>query len=254
MTYQHRHNIHLNNFFYLTDLFTHLESPIRNGSSVTHADDCGISSYGISMTTLEEVFLKLKDDVAPTELTSLAKAPSSGAEANDQEDRAHESTFDFRNITRLSGKDLIRQQFTSLLKIRFTINRRDPLSVFFRLMLPPVFIILGLVFANNIANITNAQRDPPTLQLSSGLYVNGTVIHSKRSLYSSLLIKNSTTGPINLMLNNMQSLGLYYQLSNLSSDYLLENFPHTLGYDVMTLQNTTAVSQYFRLHALQAFE
>lgn len=227
-----------------------MESPISNGSSTTWADDCGVSSYGISMTTLEEVFLKLKDDATTTELTSLSKAPVSGTNT-DGDDRIHESTFDFRNITRLSGKDLIRQQFKSLLKIRFTIYRRDPLAVFFRLMLPPVFIILGLVFANNIASITNAQRDPPTLKLTPGLYVNGTDAHLKRSLYSRLLIKNSTTGPINLFLNNMKTLGLYYQFSNLSADYLLENFPHTLGYDVMTLQNTTAVSYYLKMHTLQ---
>ncbi|EDV20637.1 uncharacterized protein TRIADDRAFT_60879 [Trichoplax adhaerens] len=220
------------------DLFAHLESPANEGSSVTCAQDCGVSSYGISMTTLEEVFLKLKDDATADDLTSVNKSPMTGA-SNDEEGTTHESTFDFRNINRLSGRDLIRQQFKSLLKIRFLINRRDPLAVFFRLMLPPVFIILGLVFANNITSITNTQRDPPTINLAPNLYVNGTLPPS-RLLNSKLLIRNSTFGQINLFLSNMQASGLYYQMSNLSADYLLDNYPHTLGYDVLTLQNTTA--------------
>ena len=42
-------------FVYFTDLFNALEEKIGN----TNGSNLGICSYGISMTTLEEVFLEL---------------------------------------------------------------------------------------------------------------------------------------------------------------------------------------------------
>ncbi|EDV27708.1 uncharacterized protein TRIADDRAFT_53677 [Trichoplax adhaerens] len=221
------------------DLFSHLESPAHNELGRTCAETCGVSSYGISMTTLEEVFLRLKDDDVPNDLSSMAKSPLETNKDNTDGQRPNESMFDFRNTRRLSMKELIRQQFLALLRIRFLVNRRDPLTIIFRVVLPPVFVIVGLIFANNIGGNTIAQRDPPTLQLSSQLYLNESNISPSKNIFADLLIRNSTSRPINTFINDVEKMKLYYQMSNLSADYLLDNYPHTIGYDIMAFQNTS---------------
>ena len=193
------------------------------------------------MTTLEEVFLRLKDDELSEDISSMTKLTIEDGKDGRDELRPNENTFDFSNTQQISTKELIRQQFWALLKIRFLVNRRNPLAIIFRIVLPPVFVIVGLIFANNIGSSTLADRDPPTLRFSPELYVNGTEKASS-NFFANLLIKNSTSRPINAFINDIENRRLYYQMSNFSSDYLLNNYPHTIGYDVMLFQNTSSVS------------
>lgn len=218
-----------------------MESPAHDGLGRTYAEAYGISSYGISMTTLEEVFLRLKDDDLSEDIGSVTKLTSDDGKDHTDGPRPDENTFDFSNTQQISVKELIRQQFWALLKIRFLVNKRDPLTIIFRIVLPPVFVIVGLIFANNIGSSTLTQRNPPTLKFSPELYVNGSEMSSSK-LAAKLLIKNSTSRPINSFINDIENMRLYYQMSNFSSDYLLNNYPHTIGYDVMVFQNTSSVS------------
>ncbi|RDD36392.1 ATP-binding cassette sub-family A member 5 [Trichoplax sp. H2] len=225
----------LSDVFRFSDLFRQLESPDTNNEVKTRAQAYGITSYGISMTTLEEVFLKLREDNLNTDLTSLT---NNSIQEDDQHSKLEANQFDFQLTRRLSTGALARQQTLSLLKIRLLNNCRDPLSIFFRFFFPPVFIILGLVFANSIASITEIQRHPPALKLTPELYLNSTKTISQQ-LYSNLILKNSTSGSISDLLAYVHQMGIYYRLSNLSDQYLLEDRPHTIGYDIIQFRNTS---------------
>lgn len=219
-----------------------MESPVDGSTNKTKAQAYGITSYGISMTTLEEVFLKLREDNSKEELKSITNSPNNNGNSNQTHPQLQANQFDFHLAKRLSGRNLAWQQILALLKIRLMINCRDPLSIFFRFFFPPVFIILGLIFANNIASITRVQRDPPVLKLTPELYLNTTATSPSQPFYSDLLLKNSTANSIDEFINYLHHTGLSYQMGNLSSHALLEDYPHTISYDVLQFKNTSGVS------------
>ncbi|BFZ21348.1 hypothetical protein BsWGS_24386 [Bradybaena similaris] len=125
-----------------SDLFSNLDQV---------AESHGIKSYGVSMTTLEEVFLKLEadefeetEDVNNGELNS-GFLPDYRSINIDK----HGSTTDNESIGKstVRGSDLTRQRFWALMKVRFLLKLRDKKAVFFQIMLPIAFVIFGLVIS-----------------------------------------------------------------------------------------------------------
>ncbi|CAG11533.1 unnamed protein product [Tetraodon nigroviridis] len=133
--------------------------------------DLGISSYGISDTTLEEIFLKvaedsgvdsveLSDGVVPTRTrrrhafgdhqSCLKPFTEDDFDFNDSEDSRETdwlSGTDGKGSYQVKGWSLKRQQFVALLWKRFLYARRSRKGFFAQIVLPAVFVCIALVFS-----------------------------------------------------------------------------------------------------------
>ncbi|KAK1175667.1 phospholipid-transporting ATPase ABCA1-like [Acipenser oxyrinchus oxyrinchus] len=136
--------------------------------------DLGISSYGVSDTTLEEIFLKVAEDSGVDVEISDGTIPARRNRRHAFGDRqsclrpfTEDDAFDLndsdvdpesRETDLLSGMDgkgsfkvkgwsLIRQQFVALLWKRFLHARRSRKGFFAQIVLPSVFVCIALVFS-----------------------------------------------------------------------------------------------------------
>ncbi|KAK3526537.1 hypothetical protein QTP70_030758 [Hemibagrus guttatus] len=141
-----------------------------------HLSDLGISSYGVSDTTLEEIFLKVAEDSGvDTEMISDGTLPvprrrrhAFGADHQsclkpvteddnfdcnesefepDSKETDHLSSTDGKGSYQVQGWSLIRQQFVALLWKRFLYARRSRKGFFAQIVLPAVFVCIALVFS-----------------------------------------------------------------------------------------------------------
>ncbi|XP_033869676.3 phospholipid-transporting ATPase ABCA1-like [Acipenser ruthenus] len=136
--------------------------------------DLGISSYGVSDTTLEEIFLKVAEDSGVDAEITDGTIPARRNRRHAFGDRqsclrpfTEDDVFDLndsdvdpesRETDLLSGMDgkgsfkvkgwsLIRQQFVALLWKRFLHARRSRKGFFAQIVLPAVFVCIALVFS-----------------------------------------------------------------------------------------------------------
>uniref|UniRef100_A0A8C1IRT1 P-type phospholipid transporter n=1 Tax=Cyprinus carpio TaxID=7962 RepID=A0A8C1IRT1_CYPCA len=138
--------------------------------------DLGISSYGISDTTLEEIFLKVAEDSGvDTEIISDGTLPvprhrrhAFGADhqsclkpltedddfdCNESDGDPESKETDYLSVSngkgsyQVKGWSLKRQQFVALLWKRFLYARRSRKGFFAQIVLPAVFVCIALVFS-----------------------------------------------------------------------------------------------------------
>ncbi|XP_059372109.1 phospholipid-transporting ATPase ABCA1b [Carassius carassius] len=136
--------------------------------------DLGISSYGISDTTLEEIFLKVAEDSGvDAEIISDGTVPvprhrrhAFGADhqsclkpltedddSNDSDGDPESKETDYLSVSngkgsyQVKGWSLKRQQFVALLWKRFLYARRSRKGFFAQIVLPAVFVCIALVFS-----------------------------------------------------------------------------------------------------------
>ncbi|XP_052011038.1 phospholipid-transporting ATPase ABCA1-like [Xyrauchen texanus] len=138
--------------------------------------DLGISSYGVSDTSLEEIFLKVAEDSGvDTEILSDGTLPvrrhrrhAFGADrqsclkpltkdddfdSNDSDADPESKEADYLSVTdgkgsyQVKGWSLKRQQFVALLWKRFLYARRSRKGFFAQIVLPAVFVCIALVFS-----------------------------------------------------------------------------------------------------------
>uniref|UniRef100_A0AAR2IGP2 P-type phospholipid transporter n=1 Tax=Pygocentrus nattereri TaxID=42514 RepID=A0AAR2IGP2_PYGNA len=122
-----------------------------------HLADLSISSYGVSDTTLEEIFLKVAEDSGVD--TEMMSANCFWLCLTDFFTiLLHFCSLDSRETDYLSGSDgkgsyqiqswsLKRQQFVALLWKRFLYARRSRKGFFAQIVLPAVFVCIALVFS-----------------------------------------------------------------------------------------------------------
>uniref|UniRef100_W5N0J6 P-type phospholipid transporter n=1 Tax=Lepisosteus oculatus TaxID=7918 RepID=W5N0J6_LEPOC len=136
--------------------------------------DLGISSYGISDTTLEEIFLKVAEDSGVDAEVSDGTIPArrnrrhafgdrqsclrpftedDAFDCNDSEGDPESretdwlSGMDGKGSYQVKGWSLKRQQFVALLWKRFLYARRSRKGFFAQIVLPAVFVCIALVFS-----------------------------------------------------------------------------------------------------------
>ncbi|KAM9515993.1 phospholipid-transporting ATPase ABCA7 isoform 2-T2 [Guaruba guarouba] len=120
--------------------------------------ELGISSYGISDTTLEEIFLKVAQDMAVdtgTAGTEQGAAPGEGGdtEAADGELAEEPQETDLlrggagQACGRVRGWALTRQQLRALFIKRMLHARRSTRGFFAQIVLPAVFVCIALLFS-----------------------------------------------------------------------------------------------------------
>uniref|UniRef100_A0A8P4JX93 P-type phospholipid transporter n=1 Tax=Dicentrarchus labrax TaxID=13489 RepID=A0A8P4JX93_DICLA len=140
--------------------------------------DLGISSYGVSDTTLEEIFLKVaEDNGVDTEVPSdgtlpvrrrrrthafgggdhqsclrpLTEDDNNDCNESDGDPECRETDWlnctDGKGSYQVSGWSLRRQQFVALIWKRFLYARRSRKGFFAQIVLPAVFVCIALVFS-----------------------------------------------------------------------------------------------------------
>uniref|UniRef100_A0A8P4KGU3 ABC transporter domain-containing protein n=1 Tax=Dicentrarchus labrax TaxID=13489 RepID=A0A8P4KGU3_DICLA len=109
--------------------------------------DLGISSYGVSDTTLEEIFLKVaEDNGVDTEVPSGKEILLCHVTSECRETDWLNCT-DGKGSYQVSGWSLRRQQFVALIWKRFLYARRSRKGFFAQIVLPAVFVCIALVFS-----------------------------------------------------------------------------------------------------------
>uniref|UniRef100_A0A7N8XZJ3 P-type phospholipid transporter n=1 Tax=Mastacembelus armatus TaxID=205130 RepID=A0A7N8XZJ3_9TELE len=102
--------------------------------------ELGISSYGVSDTTLEEIFLKVaEDNGVDTEVPS--------GERTECRETDWLNCTDGKGSYQVKGWSLMRQQFVALMWKRFLYARRSRKGFFAQIVLPAVFVCIALVFS-----------------------------------------------------------------------------------------------------------
>ncbi|XP_018099248.1 phospholipid-transporting ATPase ABCA1 isoform X2 [Xenopus laevis] len=135
--------------------------------------DLGISSYGISDTTLEEIFLKVANDTGVDVETSDGMVPArrkryafgdhqsclrpftedDAFDTNDSDmdpesrETDYLSVIDGKGSYQVQSWNLMRQQFTALLWKRLLYAKRSRKGFFAQIVLPAVFVLIALVFS-----------------------------------------------------------------------------------------------------------
>jgi len=118
-------------------LFTDMDSDIRTGSNVY-----GVKAYGISVTTLEEVFLRVDQEAHTHEKANAAASPKehkAGYSAVDTNSPAEEREDRFRD-----GRSFFCDHFRALLMKRFHNFKRDKKALLYQVILPLFVLIIGL--------------------------------------------------------------------------------------------------------------
>ncbi|XP_068602787.1 glucosylceramide transporter ABCA12 [Brachionichthys hirsutus] len=142
----------------------------------SNLDALQLGGYGISDTTLEEVFLQLiHDDTKEDDedvLPSISKKVFDTDSIDSFQSDLSESTpkfgdrNKFNSLNTVSGLALAWQQTTAILMKRFLHSRRDWKGLIAEILLPVVFVVLSM----GLGSLKSDLRHHPELELSPALY------------------------------------------------------------------------------------
>ncbi|TDH06959.1 hypothetical protein EPR50_G00119390 [Perca flavescens] len=140
----------------------------------SNLDALQLGGYGISDTTLEEVFLQLTDreDGAEDGHLSISETVSDTDSIDSFHSDSSGSIPSFDDKIKLTGSSVVSglalawQQMTAILIKRFHHSRRDWKGLISQILLPVLF----MVFAMGLGSIRNDLRHYPELELSPALY------------------------------------------------------------------------------------
>uniref|UniRef100_A0A3P8W266 ATP binding cassette subfamily A member 12 n=1 Tax=Cynoglossus semilaevis TaxID=244447 RepID=A0A3P8W266_CYNSE len=137
----------------------------------SNLDGLQLGGYGISDTTLEEVFLQLTrehldDENTPLSISeTISDTGSLDSFSSDQSD-GYGDNIKLHSSSSLSGIALLWQQVVAILIKRFHHSRRDWKGLISQVLLPVVFV----VFAMGLGSIKNDLWHYPEMELSPALY------------------------------------------------------------------------------------
>ncbi|XP_037547640.1 ATP-binding cassette sub-family A member 5 [Nematolebias whitei] len=201
------------------DLFTELDSQPR----------LGIINYGVSMTTLEDVFLRLE---AEAEVDQADYSVFHREQADDECDAASLDETDQRLLTFsdnksdvVSGHALWRQQFSTVAWLHMLNMRREWKAFVYTLVLFLLFVAAVLVVSLATGNI---QIHSPERQfLPVYLLKKNQAAHRYTS---ALLVQNTSDSDISDFINNLESQDIKVELMK-HRDYMSEA-PHSAAINV----------------------
>ncbi|CAJ1079858.1 uncharacterized protein abca12 [Xyrichtys novacula] len=142
----------------------------------SNLDALQLGGYGVSDTTLEEVFLQLaheNTELGPEHsLPSISETVSDTASIDSFPSDLNGSIHRFSDNIKLTGSTMVRgmalawQQVAAVLTKRFHHSRRDLKGLIAQILLPVLF----MVFAMGLSSIRNDLQHFPELKLSPDLY------------------------------------------------------------------------------------
>uniref|UniRef100_A0AAQ5XM51 ABC transporter domain-containing protein n=1 Tax=Amphiprion ocellaris TaxID=80972 RepID=A0AAQ5XM51_AMPOC len=124
-------------------------------------NNLGLTSYGISDTTLEEIFLKVAEDSGVD-----AEISCKMLKAHHGNKQLTNASLSGRGSTVITGWKLIRRQFLALFIKRFHHARRSRKGLIAQVVLPAVFVCLSLIFSLIVPPFT----EYPSLELQPWMY------------------------------------------------------------------------------------
>jgi hypothetical protein len=132
-----RYQLPMGSSHLFTAMFQQLDEQIKKGS---------MSCYGVSMTTLDEVFMMVTRG-AKVEKKTFASSRGGSADSL----LYHESSdFDQSTIVTLDDEISFSRHFNTLLKKRAAIFRRDKKAWLFTTIVPSLFVLFGFLLFNLI--------------------------------------------------------------------------------------------------------
>ncbi|XP_066560548.1 cholesterol transporter ABCA5 [Amia ocellicauda] len=174
-------------------------------SELDSRPDLGIVNYGVSMTTLEDVFLKLE---AEAEVDQADYSVFNQEHVEEEGDPSSQYDIDQRLLTfsdsrpeALSGHALWRQQFHTIARLHILNLQRERKPVIYILALFGIFLASVLTLSLITGNI---QINALTRQLSPDVYLLRRD-QTPRKYISSLLLENFTGSDISDFIHNVES-------------------------------------------------
>lgn len=157
----------------------------------TESVSLGVLSYGISLTTLEEVFLNLAaqeemkpaaaDDTAGSPTTDATRRPASGSfedtaagygsvkAGKDEKHKlitSHDSSADVET-SRQRLRPSFARQFKAMMIKRYTNSKRSLRGLFFQFVFPLIYVLLAVVvFTAGLESLTSGRVSPDALVMT----------------------------------------------------------------------------------------
>ncbi|XP_042198289.1 ATP-binding cassette sub-family A member 5 [Callorhinchus milii] len=219
-----------------------------------HHMDLGIDSYGVSMTSLEEVFLKLEaeSEIDQTDYSVFTRDPTPDGIANEEDFDAFDCidhqllTFPENNSSVLTGTPLWWQQFRTIVWLRFMNLSRERSALLCNLH---YWILISMVVMTALLNGTLSRKDV-AVELSPELIL----LHrgAKQVKYTtSLLLRNSTGSNIDKLIHGLEAQNVEVQL--FGDTELMDVAPHNAALNVSLSEEQylfTAVFNSTVIHSL----
>ncbi|XP_066910613.1 phospholipid-transporting ATPase ABCA3-like [Clytia hemisphaerica] len=155
------------------ELFTEIES---------NREELGIASYGASVTTLEEVFIKVGDEHTKEdeETNKTHKDLFRQLSEKKREDESEVSTIDARQnfelangsvsgagvIAKNTGFKLFRQRWWAMFVKKITHSKRYKISLIAQLLMPCLFVMLSLITVRSFPKLT----DEPSIEMTPKMF------------------------------------------------------------------------------------
>ncbi|XP_041364325.1 cholesterol transporter ABCA5-like [Gigantopelta aegis] len=207
-------------------LFAALESPVDQRQTLS--ESLGIKGYGVSMTSLEEVFLKIGSEIEET----VPFQPSSPS-------RHHQTTMWEENTSVTS------QRFWTLLKIRLKIKIRSTTALIFQILIPIVLVIIGCVLNKQGTSEDTSFTRPVTMK---PFYVGPNEAPF-------LAVDSAGTSVSNQFIEGLKSV---YDVDSVNASVNITDLPkHWMGFNLYDLQTNlksryTAMYNDSAIHSLPA--
>ncbi|XP_055623835.1 phospholipid-transporting ATPase ABCA3-like [Toxorhynchites rutilus septentrionalis] len=192
-------------------------------------EECGISSYGISLTTMEEVFLRSGSD-------SFGKHSTN----NDAIINTTENEYALENLHLLSGRSLLLNQIKAQFIKKSLVTIRSLITLSMQILIPIVFILMTYAIILN----SSIGRDLPALEITLRSYTDSVTVLQNQST------DNSTVEAYQKMFDQ---LGETHQLVTIQEDmneYILKRSRESITtvntrYWVAATLNDTAATAWF---------
>ncbi|XP_068455299.1 cholesterol transporter ABCA5 [Clinocottus analis] len=190
----------------------------------------GITNYGVSMTTLEDVFLRLeaKAEVDQADYSVFNREPAEdecdGVSVDDTDQRLL-AFSDGKPSASVSGRALWRQQFGAVAWLHMLNMRRERKAFVFTLALFLVFVVAVLVLSVFTGNI---QIHSPDRQFLPVYLLKKDQV--QRRYATSLLVQNSSGSDISDFIHNLQSQDIRVEVMK-HGDYMAVA-PHSAAINV----------------------
>ncbi|TKS89342.1 ATP-binding cassette sub-family A member 5 [Collichthys lucidus] len=198
-------------------------------SELDRQPNLGIINYGVSMTTLEDVFLRLE---AEAEVDQADYSVFNREQAEDEGDNGSVDDTDQRLLTFsdsksdvVSGHALWRQQFSTVAWLHMLNMRRERKAFIYTLALFLVFVAAVLVLSLVTGNIQIHSPDRQFLPIYL-LKKN----QAPRRYTTSLLVQNSSGSDISDFVHNLESQNIKVEMMK-HSDYM-SAAPHSAAINV----------------------
>uniref|UniRef100_A0A8C8VGV2 ATP binding cassette subfamily A member 10 n=1 Tax=Pelusios castaneus TaxID=367368 RepID=A0A8C8VGV2_9SAUR len=174
----------------------------------------GIQSYGISMTTLADVFLALEEEAAIDQADYDVFSEEQAEEEREtlSADELEQSLLSLENTGKVTvrGPALWRQQVCAMARIRFLKLKHESQAVRSILLVCGLLTLLCLII--RIVSVRNGGAF--TMKISPNMYFLQPGQNNYRTLHTSLLVLNNTGSDIEDFINAVKSQNIMLEIAN----------------------------------------